>query len=109
MADMVRTHVVLPKELVEAIDALAGTRKRSEYIAEALAAAVTEKLRRARVLDAAIRAAGSVKEGDVPEWDTDEGAREWLRELRAGKSDRTRRIEELWAEDDAVDLAAAQR
>jgi len=105
MADMVRTHVVLPKELVEAIDALAGPRKRSEYIAEALAAAVTEKLRRARVLDAAIRAAGSVKEGDVPEWDTEEGVREWRRTLWSG-SERTRQLEEWYRERELAEAPA---
>jgi hypothetical protein len=109
MAEMVRTHVVLPKELVDAIDALAGPRKRSEYVAEILAAAVAEKLRRERVYEAALRAAGSIPQGAVPEWDTEEGVRKWLKELREEKSNRTRSIEAAWAESDTADLAASQR
>ncbi|HXU23856.1 MAG TPA: hypothetical protein VN697_07485, partial [Tepidiformaceae bacterium] len=60
---------------------------------------------RARVLDAAIRAAGSVKEGDVPEWDTDEGVREWRRTLWSG-SERTRQLEEWYRERELAEAPA---
>ena len=36
MTETARAHVVLPRKLLEEIDALVGKRKRSEFIAEVL-------------------------------------------------------------------------
>ena len=36
MEPMTRTHLVLPRKLVDEIDALVGPRRRSEYVAEVL-------------------------------------------------------------------------
>lgn len=46
--ELQRIHVVLPRDLVEAIDRIAGRRKRSQFIVEA----VREKLTRERQTDA---------------------------------------------------------
>jgi len=47
--EVVRTHIVVPKELVESVEEIVGARHRSEYFAEA----VEEKLRRIKLLRAA--------------------------------------------------------
>lgn len=36
MKETVRTHVVLPRDLVEAVDTLVGKRTRSEFVEQAL-------------------------------------------------------------------------
>jgi Arc/MetJ-type ribon-helix-helix transcriptional regulator len=73
-----RVHVVLPKEWVREIDARVGQRKRSEFIQEA----VEEKLNYLGRLEAFERVAGSIADGEVPEWDTPESTAEWLCALR---------------------------
>lgn len=79
MADTkVRTHVVMPKEVVAEVDRLVGSRHRSEFVTEA----VEEKLRQERLKEAAHRLAGSLAHGGIPEWDTSESAAEWVRSLR---------------------------
>jgi hypothetical protein len=66
---VVRTHVVMPKEVVDEIDDLVGPRRR-------------------RLLDAFDRAAGSLANVGVPGWETSELAAEWVRNLRrAGTRD----------------------
>jgi Arc/MetJ-type ribon-helix-helix transcriptional regulator len=77
--EMVRTHVVLPKSLVEQIDARAGARHRSEFIAEVM----TEWLRRLEMVDAAEAFAGSLKDVDTPGWNTPEETSAWVRASRA--------------------------
>jgi hypothetical protein len=42
--ETVRTHVVLPKDLLAEVDKLVGPRQRSQYVAEALAARVRRDL-----------------------------------------------------------------
>ena len=46
---VVRAHVVLPEDLVRSVDHLVGRRKRSEFVAEAIA----EKVARLRLIEAA--------------------------------------------------------
>ncbi len=75
---LVRTHVVLPRELLREIDTLAGRRGRSRFISEALEA----ELKRRRRVRAFESFAGSVTEGDVPEWATARSTGKWLRELK---------------------------
>jgi predicted transcriptional regulator len=74
---LVRTNLVLPKELVEEVDQVAGPRGRSRYVAEALAA----RLRRDRMLEAARQAAGAWR--DHPLFPTSEAVVEWVRRGRA--------------------------
>jgi len=94
MDPMVRTHVLLPKKLLNEIDALVGPRKRSEYIAEVL----EEDLRRARLKTLAKKAAGAIGPGEIPEWDTPERAASWVHHLRRTESDRERWLRENWYE-----------
>jgi hypothetical protein len=77
--DTIRTHVVFPKELVQAMDRLVGQRKRSAFVAEAVA----EKLQREQLGRALEETAGSLSDEDYPQWDTPEKISAWVREMRA--------------------------
>ena len=78
MTDTARAHIVLPRALLEEIDALVGKRKRSEFIAEA----VEDRVAHTRLLALAERVRGSIPEGEVPEWDTLESTLAWQRAQR---------------------------
>jgi metal-responsive CopG/Arc/MetJ family transcriptional regulator len=80
--------VVLPEELVQSIDRLVGRRKRSEFVAEAVA----EKVARLRLIEATEEAAGSLANVDIPGWATSEEAAAWVRASRKMDDDRLRRI-----------------
>ena len=80
-----RTHVILPDEMVGEIDELVGKRKRSQFIAEA----VRERLRRDLLLQAYDAVVGSLKDSRIPEWATPESSAAWVREQRH-ESDRLR-------------------
>lgn len=73
-----RAHVVMPDELIRRVDALVGERRRSQFITEA----VTEKLKRHNRVAAFERFAGSLKDADIPGWETSEAAAEWVHTLR---------------------------
>ena len=77
-AERVRTHIVLPRELLTEIDAAAGNRQRSEYIIEAL----QEKLSHDRLGAALEQTAGILDLADYPEWETPEKVSEWVHRLR---------------------------
>lgn len=77
--ERVRTHVVLPRTLLKEIDEAAGSRSRSQYIAEAL----QEKLARDRQDDALRQTAGILDLADYPEWDTPEKISAWVRRSRS--------------------------
>ena len=82
MADeTIRTHVVLPKELVEAVDRLVGPRKRSAFLVRA----VDEKIGRERLGRALATTAGFLAEETHPEWETPEQVSAWVHELRRGR------------------------
>ena len=89
----VRTHVVLPAELVHQIDELVGKRRRSAFIEDA----VGERVKRERLRKALATTAGILRDHYPPEWETPETTREWLREIRASGEERLRRI---WGNDD---------
>ena len=91
MSETVRTHVVLPKKLVDEIDALVGKRKRSEFIAESL-----EETVRKAAFAAAIRAVREVPGPEVPGWETPEAANEWVRRQRRLVGEGERWLEENW-------------
>ena len=93
-----RTHVILPKELVDKIDARVGRRRRSWFIAEL----TSRELARLELLEAARAAAGSVPEGKVPEWDTEESTAAWLRQLRRSDAARSERLEQIRCDDTAA-------
>ena len=73
-----RAHVILPEDLVRAVDALAGKGKRSRFIEDA----VREKLRREALLAALAETAGTLSAKDHPHWDTKEDVASWVRESR---------------------------
>jgi metal-responsive CopG/Arc/MetJ family transcriptional regulator len=75
----VRTHVVIPKELLDAVDRLVGRRKRSAFLTEALA----EKVAHEELGRALASSVGILTAEDYPEWATPEKTSEWVRELRA--------------------------
>jgi metal-responsive CopG/Arc/MetJ family transcriptional regulator len=79
---MVRTHVLLPKDVVEEIDRSVGERRRSGFLAEA----AREKLERQRRVQTLERFAGWLKDVDIPGWETPEAAAEWVhRQRRIGE------------------------
>ncbi|MDA1272331.1 MAG: ribbon-helix-helix domain-containing protein [Chloroflexi bacterium] len=73
-----RTHVILPEDLVAAIDEFASKGQRSRFIEEA----IREKLRKEGLLSALKRTAGTISAADHPEWDTAEDVASWVRNLR---------------------------
>ena len=85
-SQVVRTHVVMPKEVVDEIDDLVGPRRRSEFLTEL----AQKELRRRRLLEAFDRAAGSLAEVEIPGWETSESAEEWVRNLRRTEMRRDR-------------------
>ena len=78
-----RMHLVLPEDLVKAVDALAGKGKRSRFIEDA----VREKLRSEALLSALEETAGMLSADEYPEWSTPEKVASWVRESRQ-QSDR---------------------
>jgi predicted transcriptional regulator len=82
-----RTHIVVPEELIEQIDRVAGKRKRSRFVEEA----IREKLAREALSEALTRSAGVLSRGDYPEWGTPEKVSEWVKAGRKEDSTRLRR------------------
>lgn len=76
----VRTNLVLPEDVVEAVDRLAGPRGRSRYVAEVL----RERIRREERMVLLKSVAGIWR--DHPLFPTDESVVEWV---RAGRAERT--------------------
>lgn len=81
----VRTHVVLPEDLIRDIDALVGPRGRSAFIVETARDAV----RRKRLLQFLKSDEPAWKEENHPE--LAKGAAAWVRKLRAESERATRR------------------
>jgi metal-responsive CopG/Arc/MetJ family transcriptional regulator len=85
--EVMRTHVVIPKDVVESIDRTVGRRARSRFLAEA----AEEKLARLRRLRAFERVAGSLRDVAIPGWETSESAAEWVSASRREDDERLRR------------------
>ncbi len=85
--ETVRTYVILPKELVEAIDRLVGQRRRSAFLAEAVA----EKFGRERLGNALAATTGFMAADSHPEWETPETVSAWVRGQRADDRDPVQR------------------
>lgn len=83
-----RTHVVLPEDLVEGVDEFVGKRGRSRFIAEATA----EKLRKDRLVKAIREGAGILDPKKYPHWSTPEKIDSWVRELRDTPSSYDKRV-----------------
>ena len=73
-----RTHLILPEDLVNRIDEVVGKRKRSRFVEEA----VREKLRKETLIAALEQTAGVLANGGPSEWATQEGAAAWVRDAR---------------------------
>jgi len=86
----VRTHLVVPRELIEQVDELVGQRGRSRFFAEAAG----EKLGRLRLSDVVRRMAGSLAEVDIPGWESGESSEAWVRALRNADAQRADRLAE---------------
>jgi len=94
---LVRTHVVLPEEIIQEIDALVGRRGRSRFISEALVTQLANARQR-RLAKAVRELAKVLPEAGPPEWATSESIRQWVHDLRHFESDREKRIREKWLE-----------
>ena len=82
-----RTHVSLPEDLLREIDRLAGPRRRSQFVEEAVRA----KLRQAAQAEALARTAGTLRVEDYPEWTTPADVSRWVERLREESNDRRSR------------------
>jgi hypothetical protein len=67
---------VLPVEVVEAVDRLAGKRKRSQFVE----ASIREKLERENLGRALKATAGMLNSDDYPEWSTPDKISAWVKE-----------------------------
>ena len=79
----VRTNLLLPDALVAEVDAVAGPRGRSRYVAQA----IERQLRRDRWWADVQEAAGTWTAETHPEFATSEAVQAWVREGRAEGSD----------------------
>lgn len=71
-----RVHVVMPKDLTDAIDSVVGQRHRSSFICEA----AREKLIQRKQALAIRKFAGTLRDEDYPQWK--HGSAEWVHNLR---------------------------
>jgi hypothetical protein len=78
-----RVNLLLPEDVVAALDRVAGLRGRSRYVAQA----VREGIRRDERLAAAREAAGAWR--DHPLFPTSDRVLEWVRAGRAERTDAT--------------------
>ena len=78
----VRTNLMLPDDLVAAIDEVAGPRGRSRYVADVLA----RQIQRDRWYSAMKASAGAWR--DHPSFPSDESVVEWVRASRRDTTDR---------------------
>ena len=83
-----RTHIVLPDEVVEAVDELVGKRRRSAFITEA----VRERVRREGLLRVLKESAGILKAEDHPEWATSRKVAAWVRKIRRQSERRQKKL-----------------
>lgn len=88
--EAMRTHIVVPKDLVASVDELVGRRSRSKFFTDA----AEEKLARVRLARAAKQAAGSLANTTIPGWETSETAVEWVRASRRAEEAGPRAISE---------------
>jgi Arc/MetJ-type ribon-helix-helix transcriptional regulator len=71
-----RTHVVLPDDLLDDVDALVGPRGRSAFLAEV----IREAVNRRRLLEFLSSKEPILKDEDYPEFR--DGAEAWVRKMR---------------------------
>src|SRR4051812_30148801 len=91
---LMRTHIVVPEELIEEVDRVAGKRRRSRFVEEA----IREKLSRQSQGDALAATAGVLSPSEYPEWKTPEKVSAWVKAGR--QEDQTRLVRKLRAAGD---------
>ncbi len=74
----IRTHVLLPGELVKEIDSLVGSRRRSSFFVDA----AQEKVKRMKLKKIALKAVGSLANIPTPGWETSKKAALWVHDSR---------------------------
>lgn len=79
---MARTHVVMPDDLLLAIDEIVGKRGRSRFLEEA----AREKLERLELAEALNATAGIARGRKYRHWQDREVAAAWVRETRGSES-----------------------
>jgi predicted transcriptional regulator len=82
-----RAHIVLPEDLLQEVDRVAGKRKRSRFIEEA----IRDKLSREALRLAMDKARGILNLEDYPEWSTPEKISAWVHDLRQADNERLAR------------------
>jgi hypothetical protein len=87
MSSTKRAHVVLPEELVQEIDKIAGSRGRSAFLAEL----AKREIKRQQLLQLFKRKEPIWKDKDHPE--LKDGAAVWVRKTRADSEVRFERIQ----------------
>lgn len=90
-----RAHISLPDDLIEEVDKLAGPRKRSQFIEDAVRAKVLNERQR-RAAERYI-ASGGLKE-IPPEWSTPAKTSEWVRKSREMDNERLEEILKRFAD-----------
>jgi hypothetical protein len=83
-----KAHLVIPHDVLEEVDRVAGKRKRSLFIAEA----TREKLERERFLKALNETEGAWTDNNHPELKTDRDVERYVREKRQSYRRRIKRI-----------------
>ena len=86
--EKMKTHVIFPIELIEAIDKSVGGRKRSKFIVEA----AKEKLEEIKFRQALEAAAGCWKDENHPELKTQKDIRAYLKKTRESTDKRIKRF-----------------
>ena len=85
-SEVMRTHIVVPEALIQEVDRVAGKRRRSRFVEEA----IREKLSR-QALGAALAAtAGVLDPSDYPEWENPGEISAWV---KAGRQEDDARLE----------------
>jgi hypothetical protein len=92
MSRLIRTHVLLPEDVVEELDRIAGKRGRSKLLAEA----ARDHIKHLRRIAAAEAVVGSLADVDIPGWETPEASSAWVRALREQADERLREQEQRW-------------
>lgn len=76
--ETVRTHVIMPEDVVRQLDKMVGMRERSKFIVDA----VIERINRIKLRESASKLAGSLSDKNIEGWDTEENTSSWVQSLR---------------------------
>lgn len=82
-----RTHIIVPDELIKEVDKVVGPRRRSSFITEA----IERELKHERLMKSARKVAGSLKDVDIPGWETRESAAKWVHDSRHADDEKLRK------------------